>query len=120
MDNYNLHKIAILFVKYMPIIFAFGAWLAYLVPKFSIIFGLNMCFIPTLLSVILLYLLAYIFKFCWYHRMFIDYCFLFNAISIIDYIVVLPMALVLLLKYLMLFIFPIMGIFLLLHLFKLI
>lgn len=42
------------------------------------------------LTIILLYLLSIVFKFCFYHRMFIHYVTLNNIISIFDYYNVIP------------------------------
>lgn len=42
------------------------------------------------LTIILLYLLSIVFKFCFYHRMFIHYVTLNNIISIFDYYHIIP------------------------------
>lgn len=81
-----LYKIVIEVIKVLPmilslnqvIIYAFN-YCGYYVPGLSFLGGVS------LLTILFLYLVSYVFKFCAYHRMFLHYLVLTNVISVYDY-----------------------------------
>lgn len=83
-----LYKIVIEVIKVLPmilslnqvIIYAFN-YCGYYVPGLSFLGGVS------LLTILFLYLVSYVFKFCAYHRMFLHYLVLTNVISVYDYAV---------------------------------
>ena len=62
--NLLLHKISILCVKYFPIIFGLIIFIRLLTENAYIGIGLGIFGYPSIATIILLYLLSYIFKFC--------------------------------------------------------
>jgi hypothetical protein len=83
-----LYKIVIEVIKVLPmilslnqvIIYAFN-YCGYYVPGLSFLGGVS------LLTILFLYLVSYVFKFCAYHRMFLHYLVTTNVISVYDYAV---------------------------------
>ena len=83
-----LYKIVIEVIKVLPmilslnqvIIYAFN-YFGYYVPGLSFLGGVS------LLTILFLYLVSYVFKFCAYHRMFLHYLVTTNVISVYDYTV---------------------------------
>lgn len=83
-----LYKIVIEVIKVLPmilslnqvIIYAFN-YCGYYVPGLSFLGGVS------LLTILFLYLVSYVFKFCAYHRVFLHYLVTTNVISVYDYTV---------------------------------
>ena len=83
-----LYKIVIEVIKVLPMILSLNQviiytfnYCGYYVPGLSFLGGIS------LLTILFLYLVSYVFKFCAYHRMFLHYLVTTNVISVYDYTV---------------------------------
>lgn len=83
-----LYKIVIEVIKVLPMILSLNQvviyvfnYFGYYVPGLSFLSGVS------LLTILFLYLVSYVFKFCAYHRMFLHYLVTTNVISVYDYTV---------------------------------
>lgn len=88
MSNINplSYKLSLALIKYMPMILAACDMLNTLFWLFKInCFYLSYIGGISFLTIVLLYLLSYTFKFCFHHRIFIHYLVLNNILSIFDY-----------------------------------
>lgn len=81
-----LYKILLCLIKYIPMMFAFMAlltlitsYLGYETPIMSYIGGVS------IITLILLYMLSYVFRFCNYHRIFIHYVAINYFLNLYDY-----------------------------------
>ena len=88
----NLYKLVVLTLKVIPILMAFIALcdtiLSYFyidVPALSYIGGCSF------LTLAFIYLASYAFRFCEYHRMFLHYIVVNDAINYIDYYIGIPL-----------------------------
>ena len=93
MDKMLSHKLAILCVKYIPVIVALTHVLAIILTFLNIGTGLLGCILGTsVISLVPMYIMSYAFKFCKYHRKILNYI-VFNKIAyLVDYIFVIPAA----------------------------
>lgn len=81
----NVNKLLVLIIKIYPMVVAVGYFCILLCHYFDI--NLRFCeffIIQTFSSLLLLYLLSYVFQFCLYHRIFLHYVLIQNIISYID------------------------------------
>ncbi len=91
--NKYLYKVLIILLKYIPFIIV----LCYMVNTFSAIFGVDLPVISSiagvsLLTWVFLYVSAWVFRFCIYHRMFLYYILGTDIINIIDYYIGIPVS----------------------------
>lgn len=91
--NKYLYKILLILIKYIPIIvtafYALNTLFAYLgldIPAISNFAGMS------LFSWIFMYVAAWVFQFCIYHRMFLYYILTTDIINVIDYYIVIPIS----------------------------
>lgn len=87
----SLYKVFLLFLKCIPFVLALGNVLNTIFSYFCIelvflTYMSSIGFIPMLF----MYLAAYVFRFCIYHRIFLDYTSLSTCITIYDYYVGIP------------------------------
>lgn len=89
----NVNKLLVLIIKIYPMVVAVGYFCILLCHYFDI--KIRFCeffIIQTFSSLLLLYLLSYVFQFCLYHRIFIHYVLIQNIISYIDEIYTIPVS----------------------------
>lgn len=91
--NKTLYKVFLIFLKYIPFITA----LLYVINVIFSYFGLELVFLSYLCSVsvipfLFMYLAAFVFKFCIYHRIFLDYTVISNGIAVYDYYIGVPIS----------------------------
>lgn len=91
--NKYLYKILLILIKYIPIIvaafYALNTLFAYLgldIPAISNFTGMS------LFSWIFMYVAAWVFQFCIYHRMFLYYILTTDIINVTDYYIVIPIS----------------------------
>lgn len=89
--NNMLYKVTLYLIKIMPMLIA----ICDILNTLFWLLGINLGILSyiggvSFLTIILLYLLSVIFKFCFYHRMFIHYVLLNNILSIFDYYNIIP------------------------------
>lgn len=91
--NKYLYKILLILIKYIPIIvaafYALNTLFAYLgldIPAISNFAGMS------LFSWIFMYVAAWVFQFCIYHRMFLYYILTTDIINVVDYYIVIPIS----------------------------
>ena len=89
--NVELYKVELYLLKIIPILLA-GIHLANTVLSY---YGIDIILFSyigsvSLIPLIFLYISSYVFKFCEYHRMFLHYIVINNAINIYDYYVGIP------------------------------
>lgn len=91
--NKYLYKILLILIKYIPIIvaafYALNTLFAYLgldIPVISNFTGMS------LFSWVFIYVAAWVFQFCIYHRMFLYYILTTDIINVIDYYIVIPIS----------------------------
>lgn len=91
--NKYLYKILLILIKYIPIIvaafYALNTLFSYLgldIPVISNFAGMS------LFSWIFMYVAAWVFQFCIYHRMFLYYILTTDIINVIDYYIVIPIS----------------------------
>lgn len=81
----NVHKLLVLTIKIYPMAIAVGYFCLFILHSFGIYIRIVDYFISqSYISILLLYLLSYVFQFCLYHRIFIHYVLIQNVISYID------------------------------------
>ena len=91
LKNKTLYKIFIIVLKALPILFAALAALNTILSFFAIdLLILSYIGGVSLLSLLFMYLSSYVFKFCAYHRIFLDYALINNLINTIDLYVGIP------------------------------
>lgn len=89
--NVELYKVELYLLKIIPILLA-GIHLANTVLSY---YGIDIILFSyigsvSLILLIFLYISSYVFKFCEYHRMFLHYIVINNAINIYDYYISIP------------------------------
>lgn len=89
--NIKLYKVELYLLKIIPVLLA-GLHLANTVLSY---YGIDIILFSyigsvSLIPLIFLYISSYVFKFCEYHRMFLHYIVVNNAINIYDYYVGIP------------------------------
>lgn len=91
--NKNLYKVFLMILKALPLAFALVAALN-TVLSFLAIDLIILSYIGSIsfLSLLFLYLSSYVFNFCAYHRVFLDYAVLNNIINIIDLYIGIPVS----------------------------
>lgn len=87
----SLYKVFLLFLKCIPFVLALGNVLNTIFSYFCI----ELVFLTYISSIgiipmLFMYLAAYVFRFCIYHRIFLDYTSLSTCITIYDYYVGIP------------------------------
>lgn len=89
--NVELYKVELYLLKIIPILLA-GIHLANTVLSFYNIDIVILSYIGgvSLIPLIFLYISSYVFRFCEYHRMFLHYIVINNAINIYDYYIGVP------------------------------
>lgn len=91
MENINLYKLFIKLVKVIPMIIALADFINSFLSYYGIhIKILNYLFGISGITILFLYIVSYILKFCVYHRMFIHYILMINIINIIDCYIHIP------------------------------
>lgn len=87
----SLYKVFLLFLKCIPFVLALGNVLNTIFSYFCIelVFLTYMSSIG-IIPMLFMYLAAYVFRFCIYHRIFLDYTSLSTCITIYDYYVGIP------------------------------
>lgn len=89
--NKNLYKIFLSFVKYIPNILAITKILTLILNYCNIHLFCLTCFGGTsIIMLILLYLISFLFKFCGLYRLSLNYVTLVTAISIFDWYIGIP------------------------------
>ena len=89
--NKNLYKIFLSFVKYIPNILAITKILTLILNYCNIHLFCLTCFGGTsIIMLILLYLISFLFKFCGLYRLSLNYVILVTAISIFDWYIGIP------------------------------
>lgn len=85
------YKIMLLILKYIPITLACACVLNTILAYFGIAtLILNCCFGTSILFIILLYILSYVFRFCYLYRLPLHYITAVNGLLIIDSVIGLP------------------------------
>lgn len=87
----SLYKVFLLFLKCIPFVLALGNVLNTIFSYFCIelVFLTYMSSIG-IIPMLFMYLAAYVFRFCIYHRIFLDYTSLSTCITIYDYYIGIP------------------------------
>ena len=81
----NVNRLLVLVIKIYPMLIAVGYFCILILHSIKIsTYTSDYIIIQPLVSLLLLYLLSYVFKFCLYHRIFIHYVLIQNVISYID------------------------------------
>lgn len=89
--NKNLYKIFLSFVKYVPNILSITKIITLILNYFNIHLFCLTCFGGTsIIMLILLYLISFLFKFCGLYRLSLNYVTLITAISIFDWYIGIP------------------------------
>ena len=87
----NLYKIFLIFIKVIPNILALCKILGLILSYFKIhIFAITCVGGTSVITLILLYLISYVFKFCGIYRLSLNYVTLITAISIFDWYIGIP------------------------------
>lgn len=90
--NKNLYKLFLSFVKVIPNILAITKILGLLLNYFNITSFFLTCFGGTsIITLVLLYLISYLFKFCGIYRLSLNYTTLIVAMTMIDYYIGIPL-----------------------------
>ena len=89
----NLHKILLLAIKILPMLIS----IFYLINTVLTYFGIDLIVISfvssvSILPLIFMYLCSVVFKFCFYHRMFLHYILICNIVTYLDYTFHLPLS----------------------------
>lgn len=92
MQRKNLHKCLLITIKILPMLIS----LFYLLNTILTYYNIDLIFISFLASVSILplmfmYLCSIVFKYCFYHRMFLHYILICNIITYLDYRFILPL-----------------------------
>lgn len=91
--NKTLYKVFLIVLKTMPVIIALLAVLNTIFAFFAIdLIILSYIGGISFLSLLFMYLSSYVFNFCAYHRIFLDYAVLNNIINIIDLYIGIPIS----------------------------
>lgn len=89
----NVNKLLVLTIKIYPMAIAVGYFCLFILHSFGIYVRIVDYFISqSYISIMLLYMLSYVFQFCLYHRIFIHYVLIQNVISYIDEIYTIPVS----------------------------
>ena len=89
--NKNLYKIFLIVVKFIPNILALTKIANLILNYFKINSFITTCFGGTsIIFLILLYLISYLFKFCGIYRLSLNYVTLITALSIFDWYIGIP------------------------------
>ena len=92
--NKNLYKIFLSVVKFIPNILAIIKILSLVLNYFKVTtFALTCIGGTSIITIIILYLISYIFKFCGTHRMSLHYVTLIHLLTIVDYYIGIPLSL---------------------------
>lgn len=87
----SLYKVFLLLLKFLPFLLALISVLNTVLSYFCIdLVILSYIGSVSLLPLIFMYLAAFVFKFCIYHRIFLDYTVVSTAITVYDYYVGIP------------------------------
>lgn len=90
----NLYKIFITFIKYVPTVLAITKIIGLILSRLEITSFFMTCFGGTsILFLLLLYLISYIFRFCGLYRLSLNYVSTITGISILDWYLDLPICL---------------------------
>ena len=91
--NKRLYKVTLGIIKVIPMLLAFCSLSNTLFDYFNIIVPiLSYIGSVSLLTLTLLYLISYVFRFCIYHRLFLHYILVNNILCIIEYTVGIPVS----------------------------
>lgn len=118
MHNKKSYKTLVLIVKYMPILMSVFIFLRLVLDNVVVTGLLGFIGCTSVLTLTLLFLLAYILQFCWYHTMFIMYMLLYLIFDIILYYSLFSVLSISVFKYVMIFLLPFLLIILFNHLLK--
>ena len=89
--NKRLYKVFVVVLKALPLLLALVAALNTILSFFAIdLIILSYIGSISLLSLLFLYLSSYVFNFCAYHRIFLDYAVINNIIDVIDLYIGIP------------------------------
>lgn len=93
MGRRTLYKLELISVKYTPILMVLVSVLNVILAYFDIfIYALNVIAGNSVLSTIPMYISSYAYKFCKYHRMFINYLVVSNIILLYDDAIPIPVS----------------------------
>lgn len=91
--NKYLYKIFLIFLKIIPFLLAFISVLNTVLSYFAIdLVVLSYIGSVSLIPLIFMYLAAFVFKFCIYHRIFLDYTVVSNCLAVYDYYIGIPIS----------------------------
>lgn len=91
--NRKYHKALLYLIKVIPIIIAFSYMFDVILSYFNMdVPALSYLTGTSFITLALLYMASFVFKFCPYHRMFIHYVALYNIITAYDYHFGIPLA----------------------------
>lgn len=94
LPNKNLYKIFLSLVKIIPNILAICKIIGLILSYFKVSAFALTCFGGTsIITLVILYLISYIFKFCGIHRLSLHYTTLITVISTLDYYIGIPLSL---------------------------
>lgn len=93
LKNKTMYKILLVTIKLLPAVMA----LFYLINTILTYIGIDLITISfiasvSLLSLFFMYLCSFVFRFCFYHRMFLHYILICNVLSWIDCIIEIPIS----------------------------
>lgn len=91
--NKTLYKVFLILLKYIPFITA----VLYVINLIFSYIGIELVILSYICSVSLIpflfmYIAAYVFRFCIYHRIFLDYTVVSNGIAVYDYYIGVPIS----------------------------
>lgn len=82
----KLHKLFLIFVKYLPLVIAIGYFINAILTSLGIIYPTIMhIFYLSPITALFILCASFVFKFCIWHRLPIYYCIILHIISYIDY-----------------------------------
>ncbi len=88
----SLHKIAVFLLKIIPMLLALLYIIATIFDSMGYAFSATIInYVAFFLVYSFLYVISYVFSFCFYHRMFLHYIIIVNIIKIIDYYIGIPL-----------------------------
>lgn len=91
--NKNLYKIFLLFLKFLPFLLAICTVLNTVLSYFAIeMIALTYIAGVGLIPILFMYLAAFVFRFCVYHRIFLDYTVVSTVITMYDYYIGIPVS----------------------------
>lgn len=89
----TLYKFFLFFLKIIPFLLALTSVINTVLAYFSIdLIILSYLGSISLIPLIFMYLAAFVFKFCIYHRIFLDYTVISNGIAVYDYYIGVPIS----------------------------